>query len=208
MFDSLTPQQFEACLQRRLPGQRAWRRFEPDLSYGRHAGPAPENARRAAVLLLLFPIDDSWHIALTVRPEYDGLHAGQVSFPGGALEYGESTADAALRELQEEINPSVSPRMIGRLSPLYVSVSNYRVTPWVALADEQPQWTPCPREVAAVVEAPLAEIGDRKNWTEIEIDRAGLKFKAPCIQVAGVRVWGATSMMLSEFLMALEEATR
>ena len=205
-FDKL-PQLIQQRLTAPLPGQTAWKRFEADLSYGRHAGPSPEDARRAAVLVLLYPIDGRCHVVLTMRPDYAGLHAGQISFPGGQLEYGESTADAALRELNEELGTGHKPRLLGKLTPLYVFVSNFRVTPWVAILENRPEWEPCPREVAAVIEAPLADLSDCKNWSDTVIERGGLKFTAPCFDIAGISVWGATSMVLSELLMVLEQET-
>ena len=64
--------------------------FAPRLSYGRHRGPAAHDARPAAVTVLFYPIDGKWHIPFTLRPEHLHDHGGQVSFPGGRLEDGET----------------------------------------------------------------------------------------------------------------------
>ena len=82
---------------------RDGRRFAPELSYGRHFGPAPSTARPAAVIALLVRRAGRWHIPLTVRQAALGRHGGQISLPGGAVEPGESTAQAAERELAEEL---------------------------------------------------------------------------------------------------------
>src|SRR5436190_4149358 len=78
-------------------------RMSPELSYGRHAGPAPHTARHAAVVLLLFRRDGKWHLPLTERPDTLTRHAGQISLPGGVVDTGESSTEAALRELNEEL---------------------------------------------------------------------------------------------------------
>ena len=78
-------------------------RMSPELSYGRHAGPAPHTARSAAVVLLLFRRAGRWHLPLTERPLTLAHHAGQISLPGGAVDHGESSIEAARRELKEEL---------------------------------------------------------------------------------------------------------
>src|SRR5262249_39444965 len=84
------PQQLAALLREPLPGWRAHVRFQPELSFGRHQGPPPQDARKAAVLALLYPRDDQWHVPLILRPAHMLDHASQVSLPGGVIEPGES----------------------------------------------------------------------------------------------------------------------
>src|SRR5262245_5387182 len=92
----------------------------PELSYGRHRGPAPYTARAAAVVLLLFRRGGRWHIPLTERPATLAHHAGQISLPGGAVDAGESSNDAAIRELNEELGYDEPIEVLGRLSDCYV----------------------------------------------------------------------------------------
>src|SRR5687768_9711616 len=86
-----------------LPGRAAQAKFEPQLSYGRHFGPAPDNARLAAVMILLFPDGEDWRLPLVLRPVSLTAHGGQIGLPGGAVDPGESSDQAALRELTEEL---------------------------------------------------------------------------------------------------------
>ena len=97
------PQRLAGALRRALPGAAVQSRYQPQASYGRHFGPAPASARPAAVLVLLYPDAGAWHLPLTLRPMYLADHAGQISLPGGAVEPGESSELAAVRELDEEL---------------------------------------------------------------------------------------------------------
>ena len=106
--------------------------MSPELSYGRHAGPAPHTARHAAVVLLLFRRDGRWHLPLTERPDTLAHHAGQISLPGGAVDAGESSTEAALRELDEELGFNAPVEVLGQLADCYVFASDFLVTPWVS----------------------------------------------------------------------------
>ncbi len=118
----------------RLPGPMVGSRFEPHPRPWRHYDVAPPDARPAAVLLLLYPHEGPVAPAADVAAvAHLAAHAGQVSLPGGAVEPGETTAEAALREFHEELGDDGQPiDLLGTLSPLYVQASNYLVTPWVA----------------------------------------------------------------------------
>src|SRR5688572_17355351 len=90
-------------------------RMSPELSYGRHAGPAPHTARQAAVIVLLFRRDGRWHIPLTERSATLTKHAGQISLPGGSIDEGESSSETAVRELGEELGITTGVQLMGRL---------------------------------------------------------------------------------------------
>ncbi len=189
-----------------LPGSTVQVRFEPELSFGRHYAPPPPNARQAAVMVLLYPEAGDWHLPLTVRPATMLDHAGQVSFPGGSVDPGETSEAAALRELEEELGvPRDQVRMLGRLSPLYVFASNFHVTPWVAVAERRPLWIPSPAEVAELLEPPLGYLRDRGRWGTHTRRVRELEFRAPHIEFGGHQIWGATCMMLAELLAVVEE---
>jgi 8-oxo-dGTP pyrophosphatase MutT (NUDIX family) len=179
--------------EKRLPA-----RMSPEMSYGRHSGPAPITARAAAVMLLLFRRDGRWHLPLTLRPASLTRHAGQVSLPGGAVDVGETSANAALRELNEELGINADVELLGRLANCYVFASDFLITPWVATIAFEPQWQPHVREVQGVVELPLHELFDQHSFGTTTIERGPLVFRAPCIQVGSARVWGATAVILSE----------
>jgi len=171
----------------------------PELSYGRNFGPPPPSARPAAVVVLLFCRDGRWYIPLTIRHAALGRHGGQISLPGGAVDPGESVADAARRELAEELGVFRSVDLLGQLGECYVYVSDFRVTPCIAVVRGAPRWQPHDREVERVVEMPLDTLLDPSCRGTMSIERGPLVFRAPCLRLGQDCVWGATSIMLAEF---------
>ena len=115
-----------------LPARAVESRFGPWPHNGRHYADPPSNARTAAVLVLLCPGEESWHIPLTLRPTSLPDHGGQICLPGGAIESGETAREAAIREFHEELGADGLPiEILGRLSPIYVPASNFRL--WLVL---------------------------------------------------------------------------
>jgi 8-oxo-dGTP pyrophosphatase MutT (NUDIX family) len=189
-----------------LPGRAGHARFEPELSFGRHTGPAPADVRQGAVMLLLYPTDDRWHLPLTLRPETLADHPGQISLPGGAVDGEETTYEAALRELDEELGiTSADIQPIGQLSPLHVYASNFLVTPWLAFIRQRPEFVPSPAEVAEVLELPLLQLLDVRSYGQHTFQRGDVAFRAPHIQWQRHRIWGATAMILGELSALLED---
>jgi 8-oxo-dGTP pyrophosphatase MutT (NUDIX family) len=190
-----------------LPGVHAQRRFAPTpVAADWSPDLVPEAARHAAALILLYPGGVGPALPLTLR--HDGLphHPGQVSLPGGAIDPEESARAAALREAEEEIGVASSHvRLAGPLSTLWVPVSGFVIHPFVGIADEPPRFRVHPREVAELVEVPLTELRDpsRVGWTTRK--RRGIEVRYPCLDLAGHVVWGATAMILSEFIVLLDE---
>jgi 8-oxo-dGTP pyrophosphatase MutT (NUDIX family) len=200
------PAQLAARLQQPLPGWPAQARYQPELSFGRHRGPAPAGARPAAVLIVLYPHEHAWHVPLMLRPLHMPDHGGQVSFPGGLIEAGENSRQAALREYHEELGaPPTGLQVLGSLSPLYLFASNYQITPWVAAAETTPQWQPSQREVERLLEVPLSHLLDPSNTSHVERRQRGLAFRAPCFVWESERIWGATSMILAELVAAVRD---
>ncbi len=200
------PQRVAARLRRALPGARALRKFAPELSFGRHFGPPPHDVRTAGVLVLLAREGNLWRVPLMLRPEHMKAHAGQVSFPGGRVEAGETSDQTALREFEEELG--VSPQgveVLGHLSPLYVFASNFWITPWVAVTEKPLVFRPHPDEVAAVVSLPLETLLESSSLGQMEIRRRDLVFHTPCLEVPPYRIWGATCMILGELREVLME---
>lgn len=200
------PERLAARLtEKTLPGRAAQRRFEPSLCYGRHFGPPAVRARPAAVVVLLYPHQGEWHLPLTVRPSTLMAHAGQISLPGGSVEPGETSPQAALRELHEELGAGAEGiELLGGLTPLYVYVSQFLVTPWVAAVERRPQWAPSPYEVAELLEVPLSRLLDPATRGRHTRRQRGVEYSAPHFLWQGRRIWGATSMILSELLAVLE----
>jgi 8-oxo-dGTP pyrophosphatase MutT (NUDIX family) len=197
----------EAALSRPLPGVEAQLRLAPTPRPGWRPGRAPSEARAAAALLLLFPVDGKVRLLLTVRSSSLPNHAGQVSFPGGAVEPGETIEQAALREAQEEIG--VSPegvRVLGRLTPLHIPVSGYMLHPVVGVTDHRPDLRLADAEVEQVIDPKLETLLDPGNFRHRPRVRDDLFQNVPYFALDGVQVWGATAMVLSEFLQVVVAA--
>jgi 8-oxo-dGTP pyrophosphatase MutT (NUDIX family) len=191
-------------LKHNLPDLLATRLAQPGP--WRHDDPPPPDAKPAAVLVLLYPREDRWHLPLTLRPVHLPFHAGQVSLPGGALNPNETSAEAALREFHEELGAAGHPiRLLGLLRPIYVRASNFRVEPWVAATESRPEMTPNPAEVEALLEVPLEHLADPANFGYHERDHGGEKYQAPHFWFAPHCIWGATCTILGELVTILEQ---
>lgn len=166
----------------------------------REMEPPPE-VNKSSVLILLFPNeDDKMELVLTLR-SHDIDHGGQISFPGGRAEKGESLRQTALREAKEEVG--VLPdtvTIIGELSELYVSHSNNLVTPVVGFTDGRPDFNINPAEVEEVFAVELHSLLHKKNITVEDWDLHSYTYRVPYWDVHQVPLWGATAMMLNEFL--------
>jgi len=202
------PERLAAVLATRDARLSVDNRFAPELSYGRHFGPAPYDARAAAVIALLFWRNGEWHVPLTVRNSALGKHGGQISLPGGSVEADESSADAARRELDEELGVRDGIELVGELAETYVYVSNFRVATWVAATTAVPKWRPQDSEVQRVVEMPLRTLFDASCVGSITMERGPIVFRAPCHCVGDDCVWGATSIILGQLAGALQMVTQ
>lgn len=194
-------------LRRPLPDCTARRRFEPELSYGRHFGPVRHDARRAVVVILLHRAADAWQLPLILRPSTMSHHAGQISLPGGSIDPGESPQEAVLRELEEELGvPASQVELLGFLSPLQLFVSNFTVAPYVAAATGEIGFRINPAEVRELLLLPVAELVDPKNHSRHQRVQRGIVFDAPHIALGRRRIWGATAIILGELIALLDEA--
>lgn len=185
-----------------LPGEEAQFRMAP---VGRRAAFLnPEKPPRLAAVLvpIYYDREGEPHILLTLRKVYDGVHSGQVSFPGGKFDQGETDpVMVALRETFEEVG--VSPELVqvaGKMSPLYIPPSNIIVHPVVGIIEGEPVWHPDPHEVEQLIHTPLLPWLSARQIAETAHRVApGLSISAPYYDIQNHRVWGATAMMLSEF---------
>lgn len=181
------------------PGDRAWgRAFAPKLSYGRHAGPARKDARKAAVIVLLHWNEAGWSLPLTVRATELSRHGGQVSLPGGLIDGDETPREAAARELDEELGVRPPLEWLGNLSPQFVYASNAWVVPCVAATASRPTWKPNPQEVERVLPLPIQELLTSRATPPLLVERGPLRFTAPQLVVEGHSAWGATAVILGE----------
>ena len=203
-------QQLRDELNRPLPGEVAQYRMAP--SYRPRLSEEEiqqRNPRVSGVMLLLYEKDNSLHIVFTQRKTYEGVHSGQMSFPGGKQEAGDLTlVHTALRETYEEVG--VKPdaiEVIGRLSQLYIPPSNFLVHPSVGFSPAIEGFIPQPQEVEKVVEIPVEFFLDSKNinlQTEIRLFN-NTTVRVPAYIYNQHIIWGATAIMLSEFTFILEK---
>jgi len=162
------------------------------------------NYKKAAVMLLLFPIQETCHFALIQRPDYEGVHGGQVSFPGGKLEAKETFLDAALREMEEEIGvQSSSVEVLGKLSNVFIPPSKMYVTPFVAHCLSTPTFITDSYEVSELLTIPLEHLFDetRVKTTRQTVGRGtenAMIMEIPYFDLHNKKVWGATAVILSE----------
>ncbi len=183
-----------------LPGEAAqWTMApstRPNISFD-EARTLP--CREASVLAPVFASGDEGHIVLTLRPAHLSHHPGQIAFPGGRREPGETALRTALREAHEEIG--LHPEhveVVGALTPLYIPPSNYCVFPFVGVVVSNPPLAPLADEVAEVIRLPVArllapEARQCETWTY-----QGRDVQVPCFFVGTHRIWGATAMILAE----------
>ncbi len=193
----------EAGVRLGLPGAEAQGRLAPRPRRQWPPGFNPARIRHAAGLLLIFPLDDRAHIVLTVRAEAL-RHGGQISLPGGVVELGETFEQTALREAHEEIAlPLGSVRVVTMLTPLDIPVSGFRLHPIVAVQDSRPSLHPADGEVARVLEVDIDELIAPGQPVTLERERDGETLVVPGFHVQGHEIWGATAMVLAEFLSLL-----
>jgi 8-oxo-dGTP pyrophosphatase MutT (NUDIX family) len=164
-----------------------------------------EDTRVAAVLILLYPEKGSIHTVFMQRPEYEGIHGGQISFPGGKKEpEDESVIQAALRETWEEtgVDPAEI-SIVGTLTPLYIPVSNMLVTPVVGWLNEKPVFKHRIEEVAFLINARLERFLDNSIVKSKPAEIRGQQVTIKYFDYDGNTIWGATAMILQELLVLI-----
>ena len=201
-------------LEAKLPGIKAWKRMAVNSKEGDSIESESlqkysdwlsrkklEKMKTAAVLIGLFEKEDEWYFPLIKRPMHEKNHPGQIALPGGAMEKGEDIQETARREAFEEVG--ILPekvKIIGKLTPLPVPVSNYLIHPFVGIVNEEPDWEINGNEVEELIILKMKTLIEADNGYYEEWNLRGSQVKVPIFKVMGKTVWGATATVLSELL--------
>lgn len=167
--------------------------------------PSPSGGVPAAVLVPIMASAAGSYLLFTVRSAALGAHAGEVSFPGGRVDPGETTRAAALREAEEELG--IAPAhvdVLGSLPAAGTRVSGFHITPWVGtLPADLPALTPQPAEVADVLRVRVADLVAPGVRREQRFIRASTVIRSPAFDIGPVTIWGATARIVDKLLSLL-----
>lgn len=189
-----------------LPGLEAQRLMAMPGRYT-NVPEVPANARKAAVLVLLYKKAGRIFLSLIRRKIIEtDRHSGQISFPGGKMEAGDDyPVQTALREAQEEIGLNHTLEILGLLTPLYIPVSNFHVTPVVAWYEGEIHFSIEENEVEELLEMDLDLLINPaiKSVRDMTVFPSMILKDVPVYDIQGLVIWGATAMMLSELEVVL-----
>lgn len=186
-------------LKKPLPGADAQQKMAPSVRYT-----STDNRKqtKSAVMVVLYPYRNRITTIFIKRTEYEGVHSGQVSLPGGMYKRTDLLlSNTAIRETHEEIGiPGKEIQIIGRLTSLHIPVSHTMVYPYVGVCMNKPLLRPDPVEVNYIIECPVEELINPVNrkLKMMTIDNRNIGI--PYFDIMGDHIWGATAMIISEFL--------
>lgn len=162
----------------------------------------PLEAKKAAVLIFLYEKVDRVFVTLIKRETHTkDRHSGQISFPGGSMEPTDNyPIQTAIREAHEEIGIPLEVEILGMLSPLYIPVSGFYVSPVIATHHTPVLFTPQAAEVKEILEVDVSMLTqtESKSKQDIKISSGLLLKDVPCYELHGTIIWGATAMILAE----------
>ncbi len=186
-------------LRKPLPGESSHRKMFPAT---RKPPDQSVSFQKSSVLILLYPDNSLLTTVFMKRVEDNTPHSGQISFPGGRAERGDtSLQDTALRETQEELGVAASDiEIVGQLTPLQINVSNMEVIPFIGLFYQKPRFNPSSKEVDYLIEVRLRDLLNPRIIENKSLVSRDNKLSIPFYNVGGNHIWGATAMILSEFL--------
>ena len=157
----------------------------------------------AAVLVLLYKKNNTWHIPLIQRTIDNHAHSGQISLPGGRYEETDrNLMHTALRETEEEIGVAQDDiEILGQLTPIYIPPSNFNVAPFVGVfKNGLPVFTPDKKEVDHIINISYNSLCNPQHIATDSFHVRDMRFTTPCFKINGYTIWGATAMMLNEFI--------
>ncbi len=173
---------------------------------------APDHAIKAAVLILIHSQAGIPHITYVKRQSHikQDKHKGQISFPGGRYEYSDRNLwQTALRETEEEIGvASNTITKLGKITPLYIPVSNFIVHPYIGYTTHPTQYRLQISEIEKTIDVPMYYLFDpsRKGTTDVVASGKYRLSNVPYYDLFGEILWGATAMMTSEFTALFQKA--
>jgi len=208
MPKSVDLEYIRAAMRLPLPGREAQQTMAVRPRPGDLAGLPNLCPHEGAVLVLLHQSAGCWVLPVTARTQSVAFHKGQVSLPGGAREPQDTSLEqTALRETREELGiHRADIHILGPLTPLYIPVSRFCVYPFVGYALGDLSLHPELSEVEAVIEVPVEHLLDPLNRRVETHFREGQRFEVPEYVIQGYRIWGATAMILAEFLAMMSDA--
>ena len=160
-------------------------------------------------MLLFYPFLADLHLVFAKRPVTMKDHPGQIAFPGGRHEPGETLTATALRETEEELGVEAETiQLVGRLRPVYVPPSNFYVHPFVGWQETRPYFAPSEREVAEVIEVSLRHFQDEANQGEEYWSIQGRRWRIPFYTIDQHKIWGATATILAEMVARFSAVER
>lgn len=195
-------------IQKPLPGEEAQKKMAPQPLDPEFVIPTEktDSPHPSGVLIPLFPDDNQQlRVILTLRTQ-SIRHAGQISFPGGRQEIGESLIETALRETNEEVGISPADVQIaGAITPLYLHKTSNKITPFVGFLEAEPTLVPNPNEVEETIVTPLDALLNNNTLKRKEWELKITTFDVPYWDIHETPLWGATAMMMSELLELYSE---
>jgi len=192
--------QLEITITSYLPGEESQQKMRVNYDQSIELPFSKNNSKASAVLILLYLEDNEIHFFLTKRSNELEHHKGQISLPGGTQEENEELTHTALRETQEEIGINkTSISIIGSMTPLFVPVTGFMIHPFIGYSSNKLEPTPDPSEVEAIFSVNISDLLNEANQTIEKRNIRGYDVEVPYFKLNNYEVWGATSMILSEF---------
>jgi 8-oxo-dGTP pyrophosphatase MutT (NUDIX family) len=192
--------QLKIAINKDLPGEESHQKMRVIYDQSIELPFSKINSTQAAVLILLYLADNEIYFFLTKRTDELKHHKGQISLPGGTQEGNEKLIDTALRETQEEIGINkTSISIIGTITPLFVPVTGFMIYPFIGYSLNKLDPKPDPVEVATIFSVNISDLLNKENRTTEQRNISGYDVQVPYFKLNDYQVWGATSMILSEF---------